>query len=470
MAAATQAHLTPSERAARGQAARKLAPRSSHGDWEPSPTRPDPIALLEEQAKTRVPALVPIRYGRMLVSPFAFFRGTASIMAADLASTPGSGYRAQLCGDAHLSNFGIFGTPERRFVFDINDFDETHPGPWEWDVKRLAASFAVAGRDCGFSRKQRARIVASTVRSYRETMRELAVSPSLMIWYSHLEIDPLLARLRRKLSTKRLARVEKDVAKARTKDSMRAFSKLTGVVDGERKIVSDPPLIVSIEELLDEAGVQLLDGDIRTMVNKYRRTLTHDRRDLLDQYRLVHIARKVVGVGSVGTRAWIVLFLGRDEDDPLMLQVKQAEASVLEPYLGASEYKNSGQRVVVGQRRMQAAGDPFLGWTHVKGGAEGAGERDYYVRQLWDWKGSATIEAMIPSALARYGRVCASTLARAHARSGDRIGIAGYLGRGSVFDQAMVSFAETYADQNERDYAALAEAVETGRVEAQTGL
>jgi len=406
----------------------------------------------------------------MLVSPFAFFRGAAAIMAADLASTPDSGLKTQLCGDAHLSNFGIFGTHERRFVFDINDFDETHPGPWEWDVKRLAASFAVAGRECGFSRKRRAAIVASTVRGYRETMRTLAASPGLDVWYSHLEVDKLLARIRRKFTAKRLAQVEKDVAKARTKDSMRAFSKLTGIVDGERRIVSDPPLIVSIDELLEEEGVRGIDDQIRTMVHKYRRTLTPERRDLLDQYRLVHIARKVVGVGSVGTRAWVVLFIGRDESDPLMLQVKQAEASVLEPYLGASAYKNSGQRVVVGQRRMQAAGDPFLGWTDVKGGVEGSGERDYYVRQLWDWKGSATIEAMSAGGLAAYGRTCAWTLARAHARSGDRIGIASYLGSGTVFDRAIVAFAETYADQNERDFATLAEAVETGRVEAQAGL
>jgi len=462
-------YVSPGERAERGRAARKATPRRAHGEWEPAPDRADPVAILEEQALTRLSDLVPIRYARMLVSPFAFFRGAAAIMAADLAPTPDSGLVTQLCGDAHLSNFGIFGTPERKFVFDINDFDETHPGPWEWDVKRLVASFEVAARECGWSRKARRQILAATVREYRRAMRELASSPSLRVWYDHLEVDELVAWLRRKFSAKQLVQVDADVAKARTKDSMRALSKLTSVVGGERRIVHDPPLVVSIEELLTGEEWHGVEDEIRAMVRRYRRSLTPDRRDLIDQYRLVHLARKVVGVGSVGTRAWIALFLGRDDSDPLMLQVKEAQHSVLEPYLEDSEHPTNGERVVQGQRRMQAAGDPFLGWTHITRGLDGEA-RDYYVRQLWDWKGSATIELMSARGLATYGRTCAWTLARAHARSGDRIAMAAYLGRGTVFDDAITEFAELYADQNERDYAALDKAVKSGRVQAETGL
>ncbi len=467
--AVTARYVTPRERAALGKSARERSPRSTHGEWEPAADRPDPLDLLEEQATSRLPELVPIRYGRMLVSPFAFFRGGAAIMAADLARTSDSGFSTQLCGDAHLANFGIFGTPERKFVFDINDFDETLPGPWEWDVKRLAASLAVAARESGFRPKQRAGIVSSATRGYRTTMREFAAKSNLQVWYSHLEVESVLRRLRRDFSARRLAQVEADIAKARTKDHMRATKKLTRAVDGERKFVSDPPLIVSIEELIAGEGWRSIDDEIRNMVQTYRATLIRDRRDLLDQYRLVHIARKVVGVGSVGTRAWIALFVGRDDSDPLVLQIKEAQPSVLEQYLGKSEYSNSGERVVDGQRRMQAAGGPFLGWTHVERGLDGQA-RDYYIRQLWDWKGSATIEAMSPEGMAEYGRMCGWTLARAHARSGDRIAIAAYLGSGDTYDKAITSFAEAYADQNERDYAALAEAVQSRRIEAQTGL
>ena len=466
---ATGRYLPPAERDEKGKTARKATPRRVHGDWEPAPNRPDPVTLLDEQAATRLPELVPIRYGRMLVSPFTFFRGGAAIMAADLAETPDSGLVTQLCGDAHLSNFGIFGTPERKLVFDINDFDETHPGPWEWDVKRLAASFEVAARECGWPRKVRRQILAATLREYRRAMRELADSPSLNVWYDHLEVDRLVTWLRRKFPAKRLEGVHAEVAKARTKDSMRAFSKLTTTVGGERRIVHDPPLIVSIEELLEGEEWRGVEDEIRAMVRRYRRSLTPDRRDLIDEYRLVHVARKVVGVGSVGTRAWIALFLGRDDSDPLMLQVKEAQHSVLEPYLEDSEHPTNGERVVSGQRRMQATGDPFLGWTHVNRGLDGQA-RDYYVRQLWDWKGSATVEAMSARGLAVYGRTCAWTLARAHARGGDRIAIAAYLGSGTAFDEAFAAFAEAYADQNERDYAALVRAVESRRVDAVTGL
>jgi uncharacterized protein (DUF2252 family) len=462
-------HGSPAERAARGRAARKLAPRRRHADWSPQPSRPDPLALLESQAETRVPELVPIRYGRMLESPFAFFRGAALVMASDLADTVSSGFVAQLCGDAHLSNFGVFGTPERKLVFDINDFDETHPGPWEWDLKRLVASLVVAGRECGFGEGRRAQVVTAAVSDYRATMRKLARSRSLRVWYAHLEVDSLLAQLRREFDPERLARVEADVAKARTRDSMRAVSKFTGIVGGERRIISEPPLIVSIDELTEDERWHEIADEIQNMVAAYRETLAPERRDLLDQYRLVHIARKVVGVGSVGTRAWIALFLGTNDADPLVLQIKEAQRSVLEGFLAESEYENHAERVVVGQRRMQAIGDPFLGWTRIDRGLDGL-PRDYYVRQLWDWKGSATIEALSARGLEAYGRTCAWTLARAHARSADRVAIASYVGGGDVLDRSLVTFAEAYADQNERDYAALLEAVETGRIAAERGL
>jgi uncharacterized protein (DUF2252 family) len=431
--------------------------------------RPDPISLLEQQAETRVPELVPIRHGRMLVSPFTFYRGAAFVMAADLAATPRSGFNVQLCGDAHLSNFGIFGTPERNMVFDINDFDETHPGPWEWDLKRLAASFVIAARDQKFSTKQGREAVLTAARTYREAMRAFAAMSNMEVWYARLDVEQVLAELKAEFGEKRLGRAEATVARARTKDSMRAFDKLTEVVDGEPRIISDPPLIVPVEELAEDRARDELYDELRSLFRGYRRTLETDRRHLLEQYRFVHMARKVVGVGSVGTRAWIALLLGRDEHDPLFLQVKEAQESVLEPFLGHSEYDNSGHRVVAGQRLMQAASDMFLGWKRVAAGLDGR-QRDFYIRQLHDWKGSAEIEGMQPDGLAVYGRLCGWTLARAHARSGDRIAIASYLGGSDSFDQAILGFAEAYADQNERDYAALAAAVESGRLEAQTGL
>ncbi len=463
------AHLTAAERAARGKAARTEVPRSSHAEWEPSTARPDPVGLLERQAETRVPELVPIRHGRMLVSPFAFFRGGALIMAADLAATPRSGIRTQLCGDAHLSNFGIFGTPERNLVFDINDFDETHPGPWEWDLKRLVASLAVAGRDCGYSTKQRHEVILAAAEAYRTAMREFAARSNLEVWYAHLDVEETIARLRTQLAAEQIAKSEAAIAKARTKDSLRAFDKLTHVVDGKRRIISDPPLIVPLEELLEGRGWRDVGEEIRVMLRDYRRTLPTDRRHLLEQYNLAHFARKVVGVGSVGTRAWIALLLGRDDTDPLFLQVKEAQASVLEPFLGRSAYNNRGQRVIAGQRLMQSASDLFLGWKRVAEGLDGQ-QRDFFVRQLHDWKGSADVETLKPGGMVAYGRLCAWTLARAHARSGDRIAIASYLGGGRVFDSAIAEFAEAYADQNDRDFAAFAEAVRSGRLEATTGL
>jgi uncharacterized protein (DUF2252 family) len=461
-------HLTPAERAAHGKAARIEVPRKSHGEWEPSPRRPDPVDLLEEQAQTRLPELVPIRYGRMLTSPFAFYRGAAYLMASDLSHTSRSGLHAQLCGDAHLSNFGVFAAPDRRIIFSINDFDETLPGPFEWDVKRLFASFAVAGRALGFGEAQRRTAVLAGAGSYRTAMREFAAMPTMDVWYSRLEMQGLIDRWGAAAGKKRIAQTERNLAKARTKDSMKAFTKLTTVVDGRRQITSDPPLVVPIEELLPDEAHAKLNDTFRALLRSYRRSLPLDRRKLLERFDYHHAARKVVGVGSVGTRAWIFLLTGRDEDDPLFLQAKEAQPSVLEPFLGKSEFANHGQRVVEGQRMTQAASDALLGWDRVFG-LDGV-ERDFYIRQLWDAKGSADVEGMDPKTLSIYAEICGWTLARAHARAGDAIAIAAYLGAGDTFDRAMASFAEIYADQNERDFAALRTAAESGRIVVQTGI
>ena len=391
-------------------------------------------------------------------------------MAADVASTPSSGLRVQLCGDAHLSNFGVFGSPERNLVFDINDFDETAPGPWEWDVKRLAASFAVGGRENGFTEKERRAVVLDTARAYREAMAAFAQMRNLDVWYAHLSVEQAMTEFTAGVDPKRLKKGRAVIEKSRTKDSMHAFEKLTHLVDGEPRIISDPPLIVPIDDLVPaETEREALEEEMRNLIRSYRRTLETDRRHLLEEFRFVDLARKVVGVGSVGTRAWIALMLGADEKDPLFLQVKEAQPSVLERFLGKSEYSNCGQRVVAGQRLMQAVSDIFLGWQHVTAGLDGL-ERDFYIRQLKDWKGSFAFETALPPGAAAYGRACGWTLARAHARSGDRVAIASYLGKSDVFDQAMARFAETYADQNERDYEALQAAVDEGRVQAETGL
>ena len=462
-------HLSVAERVARGKAARKEVPRAAHAVFEPPPTRPDPVELLERQALTRVPELVPIRYGRMLVSPFTFYRGAALIMAHDLAATPRSGLTVQCCGDAHLSNFGVFASPERRLMFDINDFDETLPGPWEWDVKRLAVSMLIAARNNGYRANEQERIVLETVGRYRTAMAGFAGMKTLDVWYSHLDIESALQEFGSQFKAQAVKRTEKALAKARTKDSMAAFSKLTHLVDGEVRIVDQSPLIVPIDQLASGEDRDELIQSLRDILRGYRESLAFDRRALLEQFRLTDFARKVVGVGSVGTRAWIALFLGRDGEDPLFLQMKEAEASVLEEFLGPSEFSNHGQRVVVGQRLMQATSDIFLGWLHVEAGLDGQA-RDFYGRQLKDWKASAEIEQMVPKGMATYGELCGWTLARAHARSGDRIAIAAYLGNGDSFDRAIVAFSEAYAEQNERDYQALKDAVKSGTIEAQTGL
>ena len=460
--------LSRADRAARGKDARALAPLDSHAGFAPGKSR-DPVGLLLEQAKSRVPELVPLRHGRMLASPFTFYRGAALPMAADLATTPASGLQVQLCGDAHLSNFGAFASPERRLVFDINDFDETLPGPFEWDVKRLAASLAVAGRDNGFPAKIRRKIVLAAAEGYRTAMRAFAKQPLLDVWYAHLDIESVLAEFGSQFKPKQVKRTEKNLAKARTKDSMTAFSKLTHMVEGEPRIVAEPPLIVPIEDLAQgRERDEMFDG-LHELLRSYRQTLEHDRRVLLEEFGLADFARKVVGVGSVGTRAWIALLLGRDGQDPLFLQMKEAEASVLEEFVEPSEFENHGERVVTGQRLMQASSDIFLGWLHVEEGLDGQ-ERDFYGRQLKDWKGSAETEQMVPKGMAAYGRLCGWTLARAHARSGDRIAIAAYLGKSDAFDRALVEFSCAYAEQNDSDYEALTAAVKAGRIIAETGL
>ena len=457
-------HLTIDEREALGRAQRKAVPRSAHAGWEPASDRRDPVELLEEQAASRVPDLVPLRYGRMLVSAFTFFRGAAYLMAADLATQPRTDLSTQLCGDAHLSNFGTFAAPDRTLVFDVNDFDETLPGPFEWDLKRLAASFAIAGRDRGFGATVRAGVNREVGRSYREAMRAHAAQRNLDLWYLRIGIEDVLGGASASATKAQLKRAEKVVAKARAKDSVRAFGKLTESVDGEVRIRSDPPVVVPIHDLFDAKQHALLDERLRGVIRDYRATLPDDRRRLMERFRYVDAARKVVGVGSVGTRAWIVLFVGRDNADPLFLQFKEAEASVLEPFLGASEYEQHGQRVVEGQRLTQGASDIMLGWTQTDD-IDGI-RRDYYVRQLWDLKGSALVDRMEPTALAYYASVCGRTLARAHARAGDSVAIASYLGGGDRFDRALAEFAERYADQNELDYAAVVSAVESGTITA----
>ena len=459
---------TAAESNERGRAARATVPRARHGVYAARAHRDDPIGVLEAQAKTRIPGLVPIRYGRMLASPFSFFRGAAAIMASDLAGTPRSGFEVQCCGDAHLANFGLFASPERRLTFDINDFDETLPGPWEWDVKRLTASVLIVARELGLSARDQERIVLATAAEYRTWMRRFAASRNLEVWYARVDIETLEPQLTAELDPTTRKQAGKLVARARARDSLDALARLTRVVEGEPRIISRPPLLAPIHELVASEREPTLAA-LSDAVRAYRRSLQPDRRALLDSYQVVDFALKVVGVGSVGTRAWIALLLGRDNDDPLFLQIKEAEPSVLERFVRASEYRNAGQRVVEGQRLMQAASDILLGWLDSKLSIDGK-PRDFYVRQLRDWKGSVDIAKMTAGALLSYSRLCAATLARAHARSGDRIAIASYLGSGATFDRAMVAFSYAYADQNACDHAALGEAVASGRITAETGV
>jgi uncharacterized protein (DUF2252 family) len=454
----------PETRAAAGRDARKVTPPESHAELAPTAGRADPVDILQAQDADRLPELVPIRHGRMVLSPFSFLRGSAAVMAADLAAAPSTGLTVQLCGDAHLVNFGLFGSPERRLVFDINDFDETWPGPWEWDVKRLAASLAVAGRANGYGRKVRRGIVLSMAGRYRVAMAEFAAMRDLDVWYARADVDDLAGTLGAQLDKTRRKQLDRMRAKAMTRDSLQAYQKLTTAVDGSRRIVADPPLVVPVRDLVPEMEWRELADRLRGLLGGYRDSLPDDRRHLFDRYEFVDLARKVVGVGSVGTRCWIVLLAGRDEHDPLLLQVKEAGRSVL----ATVPAEHEGRRVVAGQRLMQAVSDIFLGWQRVPG-FDGR-TRDFYVRQLRDWKGAVDAEAMEPAGMRDYAALCGWTLARAHARTGDRIAIAAYLGDTAVVDNAFADFAEKYADRTERDHAALAAAVRDGRVTAQSGI
>jgi uncharacterized protein (DUF2252 family) len=433
------------------------------------------VALLEEQALTRVPQLVPVRYGRMLVSPFTFYRGAAAVMAQDVAALPDSGLTVQLCGDAHLANFGGYASPERELVFDINDFDETHPGPFEWDVKRLAASFEIAARDRAFDDSDRRAAVLAAAGAYRQAMLAFAGMGNLEVWYSRLSAAAIEARLAAAHDKARLRAFERAVAKAHTKDNLKAFARMTEEVDGRRRIVSDPPLIYPIRDLVERFGhaegfesIGQVEQTLHDLFHTYRRSLPRDRRRLLEGFTYCDLAHTVVGVGSVGTRCWILLLLGRDDGDPLFLQVKEAQQSVLESVLMKSEFDNHGQRVVEGQRLMQSASDIFLGW--VRHPTAQGDVRDFYVRQLWDWKTSVKLDAILPDGLTEYARACGWILARAHARSGDRVAIASYLGKSDVFDRALADFAASCADLNERDHAALASAARDGRITVREGL
>jgi uncharacterized protein (DUF2252 family) len=469
--ARTVPHLAPAERARLGLAARAALPPRAQAELVMPSDRPDPVALLEEQARSRVPELVPVRHGRMMVSPLSFFRGNALGMAIDLGSSPVSGLGVQLCGDAHLSNFGVFGSPERRLLFDLNDFDETIAGPWEWDVKRLAASLAVAGRGNGFSRKERRACVLETVRRYRDACADFGTMRTLDVWYARADVDEVEETLRNKPSSSRRKTIDHSLLKARGSGSLKAFTKLTEITDDGVRIKADPPLIVPIADLLPYTGREELETAIRGLLNLYRRSLPNERRTLLDQFEFVDMAWKVVGVSSVGTRCWIVLLRGRDDGDPLFLQVKEAGPSVLRSKVPTvlrrrSEHRNEGERVVVGQRLTQAASDIFLGWQRVEG-IDGQ-TRDFYVRQLRDMKG-AVVEKMDPRGMTMHGQLCGWTLARAHAVSGDRIALTTYLNSDDAFPEAMVEYAEAYADQNERDYQVFLDAIKSGRLEAEGG-
>jgi hypothetical protein len=458
---------TPAERDAFGRQARRTVPRSRHGQWEPAPGRTDPLKILALQATTRIPDLVPIRYGRMAASAFAFFRGAAAVMASDLATEPRSGLDVQLCGDAHLMNFGTFAAPSRDLIFDVNDFDETIPGPFEWDIKRLAASLEIAARSRSFDPGTSAAIVERGSCSYRRALADFAGMRDLEIWYTRLDLAAILRRWGPEAGPKIIDTFQKEIDKAQSKDHLAALAKLTVEVDGKLRFKEDPPLIVPAEDLFTDVYSKQTTSNLADALAQYRQTLSGDRQRLLEKYEFIDLARKVVGVGSVGTRCWVALFLGRDNADPLFLQVKEAEAAVGEPFLGASEYSHHGERVVQGQRLMQGASDIFLGWDQFRG--EDGVVRDFYLRQLWDGKGSVNVERMTPETLGIYAEMCGWTLARAHARSGDAIAMTAYLGKGDRFDRAMGQFASSYADQNERDFDALTKAVADGRVHADPG-
>ena len=468
--------LSPEEWRQRGREQRGHVPLVSHAQWEPPPDRPDPVAILEEQARTRVPELVPIRYGRMIASPFAYFRGAAAPMAWDLAHTPTTGIRVQACGDAHLLNFGMFAAPDRHLVFDVNDFDETLPAPFEWDLKRLAASFAVAAREQGFSDRDAHSAARLAVRSYRTEMFRYASMRFLKVWYSRIDIDKVTSLFDELQPKKAVKRRRSDIAKARQRTSLKAFLKMCDKVDGQYRIRPAHPVIVRYP-IERHPGIL---AELRHAIGLYQETLVADRREVLRRHYFGDFARKVVGVGSVGTEAFILLLIGDRPDEPLFLQLKEAQESVLAPFAGKSEYPHQGERVVKGQQLTQATSDPFLGWTSGIGtSGDGISDddheglhvaaKDYYVRQLRDMKGSMSVSLMDPDQLAYYGRLCGWALSRAHARTGRATVISGYLGGGEDFDHAIADFAMAYADQNERDYGRLLQAVSDARVLATVG-
>jgi uncharacterized protein (DUF2252 family) len=462
MSSTTQStYKTTEERSAIGKSARTQVPRSSHDEWSDWAGR-DPLAVLQLQATTREPRLVPIRYERMAATPFAFYRGAAAVMAADLASLTRTSLKLQICGDAHLVNFGGFASPERDMVFDLNDFDETHPGPFEWDLKRFAASLEVASRARNFTASERTSIVYQGIRKYQQAMLEFSQMHNLDIWYSKLDAESIVRQWGKEAGAELMKRLRQAATKATTKDHLKAMAKLTHTVDGKLRFLSDPPLLVPMSEI--ERGEYDIEAAIRDSLRAYKRTLQGDRRKFIDDYLFTDLALKVVGVGSVGTRCWVALFIGRDQSDPLFLQLKQAEASVLEPFTGKSKFNNHGQRVVEGQRLMQAASDVLLGWQRVAG-PDGL-ERDFYLRQMWDWKASVDIDVMGPVPMGLYAQMCGWTLARAHARSGDAIALASYLGAKDTFARSLTRFAATYADQNEKDHATLVAAIKSGEIQA----
>ena len=454
-----------------GEELRDKIPLESHALFEVDENRQNPVDLLKAQGETRVQELLPLRYERMSLSAFTFYRGGALIMASDLSTTPITGIKVQACGDAHISNFGLFSSPERRTVFDINDFDETLPGPWEWDIKRLAASVEICGRDNGFSKKERKQAVKACVKAYREAMLRFAEMGNLEVWYAHLDIDTLKGQLLSSRTEEEQKQAEKLLKKAKNKNSTRAIRKLTEVVDGKLRIVSTPPLIRPMRDLISGAPdqsifAQIKDGSIEKLMNsaltKYQETLTTDKQRLISEYTPVDIAHKVVGVGSVGTRAWMMVLQGADANDHLVLQIKEAQPSVLEEFCGKSSYKYAGRRVVSGQRAIQTAGDPLLGWCRLPD-VDGK-PKDYFVRQLWDGKGAVDLALLSPDKLTAFAKACGWTLAKAHARTGNRFAIAAYLGNTNEFDKALAKFAIAYADQNENDYVQFMKALEAGQM------
>lgn len=460
----------------RGKSLRSQVPRKSHAQWSPDAQRPDPVELLRSQGKSRVQELLPLRYERMSVSAFTFYRGGALIMAEDLSHTPTTGIRVQTCGDAHISNFGLFSSPERRTVFDINDFDETLPGPWEWDIKRLAASVEICGRDNGFGKKRRKEAVLACVRGYREGMARFADMGNLDVWYAHLDLDTIVERLATKAEKPDAPLIDpksgkKAIKKAKRKNSIRAIRKLTEVVDGELRIVSDPPIVVPLRDLANHIGDELFSEPfeeealarlMRAVLAKYCMSLPEDKRHIMNSYEAVDMAHKVVGVGSVGMRAWIIVLRGADENDPLVLQVKEAQESVFERFVGRSTYGQHGHRVVAGQRAMQGTSDMLLGWCRLP--SLDGHHKDYYIRQLWNGKGSLDLSRLNEAQLAKFAEACGITLAHAHARTGDRFAIASYLGTSDTFDQAIASFARAYAKQNEADYKRFLKALKNGEL------